>query len=185
MKTADITGTLAQCIAFHGHFCPGLAIGYRAAETGMEKLGTGRSEDEEFIAIVENDTCAVDAIQVMTGCTFGKGNLFFRDWGKMVFTLARRQDRRYVRLSLRPIAPRNCEDVPEARQREQRIADVLEAASDALFDIQTGTLEELPSPAVIRESVPCAKCGETAMSTRVREVKGETLCIPCAAAENA
>jgi formylmethanofuran dehydrogenase subunit E len=70
---------LAEVIRFHGHMCPGLAIGYRAAKIAMERLGSWRAEDEELVAIVENDSCSVDAIQWITGCTFGKGNFFFRD----------------------------------------------------------------------------------------------------------
>jgi formylmethanofuran dehydrogenase subunit E len=73
--------TLEDIAEFHGHTCPGLAIGYRVSRYALEALG-GRSEDEELVAVVENDSCAVDAVQVMTGCTFGKGNLIFHDYGR-------------------------------------------------------------------------------------------------------
>ena len=78
-------------VDFHGHVCPGLAIGYRAAKAGMEWLSAKRAEDEEVVAIVETDACGADAIQVLTGCTFGKGNFFHRDYGKQVFTLLGRK----------------------------------------------------------------------------------------------
>jgi formylmethanofuran dehydrogenase subunit E len=61
-------------VVFHGHSCPGLALGYRAAVAAMTRLDRDRAPDEEIVAIVENDSCVVDAIQVVTGCTFGKGN---------------------------------------------------------------------------------------------------------------
>ena len=64
-----------EIINFHGHECPGIAIGYRMAVAGMEALDSIRSEDEEIVAIVENNACGVDALQCVTGCTFGKGNL--------------------------------------------------------------------------------------------------------------
>ncbi len=64
-----------KCLDFHGHLCPGLAIGYRAATGALEWLKENRSEDEELVAIVETDACGADAVQVLTGCTFGKGNL--------------------------------------------------------------------------------------------------------------
>lgn len=57
----------------------------------MEALGGGRDIDEEMVAIVENDSCAVDAIQVLTGCTLGKGNLIFRDYGKQHLYKTRRE----------------------------------------------------------------------------------------------
>ena len=52
-----------KCAEFHGHICPGLAIGYRAARAGLEWLNDHRAEDEEIVAIVETDSCSVDAIQ--------------------------------------------------------------------------------------------------------------------------
>ena len=70
--------TYEEIIQFHGHECPGLAIGYRMAIAAMENLESFRAEDEELVAIVENDACGVDALQCVTGCTFGKGNLLFR-----------------------------------------------------------------------------------------------------------
>ncbi|MCL4536163.1 MAG: formylmethanofuran dehydrogenase subunit E family protein, partial [Nitrospirae bacterium] len=61
-------------VKFHGHSCPGLALGYRVGVAAVKELNMENiSEDEEVVAIVENDSCAVDAIQVLTGCTFGKG----------------------------------------------------------------------------------------------------------------
>ena len=91
-----------QCEAFHGHVCPGLSIGYRAAKAGMSWLSEKRSEDEEIVAIVETDACSADAVQVLTGCTFGKGNFIFRDYGKMALTLLSRNSDRGVRVCLKP-----------------------------------------------------------------------------------
>ena len=86
-------------VDFHGHSCPGLALGYRVSQRALREL-KGRSEDEEIVAVVENNSCAVDAVQVMTGCTFGKGNLIFRDYGKQVYTFIRRPSGKYIRISL-------------------------------------------------------------------------------------
>ena len=79
--------TYEEIIQFHGHECPGLAIGYKMATAAMEALESLRAEDEDLVAIVENDACGVDALQCITGCTFGKGNLLFRDYGKQVYTI--------------------------------------------------------------------------------------------------
>ena len=78
----DLPEDFRACVRFHGHICPGLAIGYAAVKAGSRVLGLSTAEDEEIVAFVENDSCAVDAVQVLLGCTFGKGNLIFRDWGK-------------------------------------------------------------------------------------------------------
>ena len=62
---------LQEVVDFHGHLCPGVVIGYRAVLIGLSRLEGHRSEDEELVCVVENDSCSVDAIQHMAGCTFG------------------------------------------------------------------------------------------------------------------
>jgi formylmethanofuran dehydrogenase subunit E len=73
---------IEQTIRFHGHSCPGLAIGMRAAEILLEKFG--HAADEE---VVETDMCAVDAVQFLTGCTFGSEKVTSSTWitGKLHF----------------------------------------------------------------------------------------------------
>ena len=71
---------------FHGHQCPGLAIGYKAVEAALAKRPAGAAQDEEIVCVTENDTCAADAVQALMGCTFGKGNLVYRPLGKMAFS---------------------------------------------------------------------------------------------------
>ena len=164
---------LKKTIAFHGHLCPGLLIGYRAAKLGLKRLGSKRSEDEELIAIVENNSCAVDAVQVLTGATFGKGNLFFRDHGKQVFTFAIRPSGRAVRVSLQAGA------FPPGVSREERSERLLRAKNEELFAIEEEKIK-LPPEAEIRKSVLCASCGEPVMETRTRKIRGRALCIPCA-----
>jgi formylmethanofuran dehydrogenase subunit E len=46
-----------KAVAFHGHYCPGLEIGYRAAVIAMRELRFDRAEDEEIVAICETDAC--------------------------------------------------------------------------------------------------------------------------------
>lgn len=166
---------LQRAVIFHGHFCPGLAIGYRATQIAMDALGTGRAEDEGLVAIVENDSCAVDAVQVLAGCTFGKGNLIFRDHGKHVYTFALRPSGQAVRLSLRP---RDEADRTEM-SRDEQAQWFLEADLEKVFVVQRTTID-LPPKAEIRRSMLCEACGEPVMDTRARRVNGRTLCRPCA-----
>ena len=180
MKEIELPEDLKECIAFHGHLCPGVVIGYCAATLGMRELSTRRAGDEELIAIVENDTCAVDAIQWLTGCTFGKGNLYFRDYGKMVFTFATRRNGRSIRLRLLTNRPAEIDQAPEDQRRRLQIEYMLSRDPAELFDIRRDSLTQLPSGAQIRQSLPCENCGEMVMSTRIRTHAGKNLCIPCA-----
>ena len=90
MERADVAALTERARDFHGHMCPGLAIGIQAARIGLAVCG--HDSDEDVVAVVETDMCAVDAIQALMGCTFGKGNLVHRDYGKAAFTFFRRRD---------------------------------------------------------------------------------------------
>lgn len=165
----------ADIIAFHGHSCPGLAIGYRLATAAMDALGATRSDDEELFAVVESDACGVDALQCVSGCTFGKGNLVFRDYGKHAYCLFSRVRQQGVRVLF------HGKGIP-AELREDRPAyavRIMSEQADAIVSVTHIPFEELQT-ARIRKTVVCAICGESVMDTRVREAGGRTICIPCA-----
>ncbi len=164
----------SEIVRFHGHECPGLAVGYRMARAAMDELGPARSEDEEIVAIVENNACGVDALQCLTGCTFGKGNLVFRDYGKHVYTLYSRERGDAVRVLF------HGRGTPEGlgESRQARAKWILTAPAGDMLSV-THVSIPAPEPAQIRESSPCAECGEMVMETRLREVDGRRLCIPC------
>ena len=150
-------------------------MGYRMSLAALAALDKAWAGGEELVAIVENDACGVDAVQFLAGCTFGKGNLIFRDYGKQVYTIFSRTDRRGVRVVFhgRGIAPALRQD------RQALAAFILAAPEDALLSLSRVTIDE-PEPARIRSSVICDCCGEPVMETRVRQVDGASLCIPCA-----
>jgi formylmethanofuran dehydrogenase subunit E len=175
-----IPDDLREAAEFHGHLCPGLAIGYRASRGAMERMGIARAYDEEMVCVVENDSCSVDAVQFLTGCTFGKGNLYFRDYGKQVFTFASRQrPGRAVRVSLKAGAispPAEGED--PAKRREEALQRLVSAPLEELFYIDDIEFA-LPQEARIHASSPCDNCGEPTMETRIVDKDGRRLCIPC------
>ena len=190
-----ISHNLDAIIKFHGHLCPGLAIGIRAAEMALKEIGP-QAADEEVVAIVETDMCGVDAIQFMTGCTFGKGNLIHLDYGKNAFTFLRRSDGKAIRIVTKPQSmddPKSekggkngvaidLEDAQDKGQykviNQERIQEILDLPFEVLFDVET-VKPNFPHKARIRESIECQECGESVMETRVRFLRGRMLCIPC------
>lgn len=187
--------TLDRVVEFHGHMCPGLAMGIHAAQIALREIGP-HAKDEEVVAVVETDMCGVDAIQFLTGCTFGKGNLIHRDFGKNAFSFFRRSDGRAIRISLRPgawqrdpehqalfakIRSKQATDAERARFQELHVSQshkVLALDPDSLYsfeEIDAGP----PRKARIHASVTCAECGESAMETRIRRLDGRDLCQPC------
>ena len=184
-----------KAVEFHGHECPGLAIGYRAAMVAVERFKE-RSEDEELVAIVENNSCAVDAIQAINGCTFGKGNLIFKDFGKQVYTFFKRGDDKAIRVSLKassdPADDRHRELMKKIssgnateeeiksfkKAHEEKMRRILEVPLEEFFDIKE-IKADLPEKAKIYRSLICDECGEGVMETRARLADGKILCILC------
>lgn len=186
-----------EVVEFHGHACPGLALGYRAAIAAWKEMGIEKaSEDEEFVAIVENNSCAVDAIQAITGCTFGKGNLIFRDYGKQVYTFLKRPSGEAVRIAIDFTLPEETEEEREIWKRysdgdrsenilkavhnkkAKKIKALLTATDSELLKI-TRVKIALPSEARIYLSIRCGMCGEKTAEPKVRVKEGRLLCIPC------
>jgi len=192
-----------QVVDFHGHECMGVALGFRVAEAAMVALGGGRDIDEEMVAIVENDSCAVDAIQFMTGCTLGKGNLIFRDYGKQAYTFILRKSGKAVRITIKE---RTSEE-DGSKEEQQKFLELRKKVFSgqateeekelyrAMTKRQTEKflarpLEEvchiqevecaIPEKARIFASVTCSLCGEKVMEPRARVKNGNPVCIPCA-----
>ncbi len=182
-------------IDFHGHSCPGLALGYRVSQRALKELKS-RAEDEEIVAVVENNSCAVDAVQVMTGCTFGKGNLIFRDYGKHVYTFVRRPSGKSIRISVIWEKPAETKeektywDLYAKGDRSKKVLEfvhsrkaartrqVLDAGEDELF-VVTKEKSVLPPEAEIYESIRCALCKEKVAEPKARSQDGLKLCVPC------
>lgn len=167
--------TYEEIVRFHGHSCPSLAMGYRMTMAALAELGSPRAGDEELVAIVENDACGVDALQCLSGCTFGKGNLRFRDYGKQVYTLYSRTTGAGVRVVV------HGQGIPdEVRQDRAKLAEwILAAPREGIVRVSAAA-QLPPGPAKIRNSVPCSRCGEAVMDTRTRILAGGIVCIPCA-----
>lgn len=186
---------LEGTIAFHGHSCPGLVIGIRAAEYARREF-TGAAP-EDLVCVTETDMCGVDGIQYLTGCTFGKGNLIHRDYGKAAFSFYDRTSRRGIRLVLRADArggkqPEMAELMRRSRegqltsQEDERLAELRSGLQKRLMSLpleELFTLERLtstpPRGARVLQSLVCESCGEETMESRTRRFAGKTLCLPC------
>jgi formylmethanofuran dehydrogenase subunit E len=161
-----------KCADFHGHVCPGLAIGYRASEIAMDYFrgDIQRAADEELVCVTENDACGVDAVQVITGCTFGKGNLIYRPTGKMAFTIYQRKSGKGVRVVLKPSSAE--------MSREERMHYILEGPADEVFMVKEPKGAP-PETARLFNSVVCQECGEAAPEHKMRLQDGKKVCLDC------
>jgi len=159
-----------KCAAFHGHVCPGLTIGYRAALYAAELLGLEYSDDEQVVCIAENDACGIDAIQVILGCSAGKGNLLFHMRGKQAFSFYERNSGKSVRLVLKP--------KPREMDRAESLKYYHECSNEEMFTVKPATIR-LPVKAKIFDSYVCEECGETTAANWIRIAGGRKLCMDC------
>lgn len=168
-----------KCVAFHGHECGGLTIGFKAALYAIEllnlapgdhKRGTCISDDEQIVCIAENDACGVDAVQVILGCSIGKGNLLFHLRGKQAFSFYNRSTAESVRLVLKK--------KPDDITRENSFAYYQSCDPKDMFDVKE-TKIALPEPAQIFDSYVCDCCGETTGANWIRLQSGKKLCLDC------
>jgi len=194
---SEIPYDLRQCISFHGHLCPGLVYGYLVAKESIRLLGLKHSMDEEVVAVCENDSCAIDALQVMLGTTAGKGNLIINDYGKNAYTIVNRTKKQAYRFSRKTtyvyagkykdefealekaVSAGTANEQERLRQRLLKAIDLFSRPFDEVFSVKTSGVP-VPPYASIAPSVSCEICGEMTMQTKMISGKGgKLLCIPC------
>lgn len=186
-----------KALEFHGHVCPGLVLGFRAAEIGLRELGLefAAGHGAGLVCVAENRACAVDAVQAVTGCTLGKANLVVHDYGKQVFTFARRDTGAAVRVALRPfdfglgelrtlqeeVLAGGGEPVRKAfaRKREEISDRLIELPEDELFVVRPVAVD-LPPVQRVKTMRVCAACGEGVFAETAWERDGRVFCPPCA-----
>ena len=162
--------TWQDCVAFHGHECGGLTIGYKASLYAIELLKLDFSADEQVVCISENDACGVDAVQVMLGCSIGKGNLLFHMRGKQAFSFYNRKTGASVRLVLKPR--------PEGMTKAESFAYYQSREPKEMFDVKDATIR-LPEKARLFDSYVCDCCGEVTGANWIRLAGDQKLCLDC------
>ena len=162
--------TWNDCVAFHGHECGGLTIGYKASLYAVQLLNLEFSDDEQVVCIAENDACGVDAIQVMLGCSIGKGNLLFHMQGKQAFSFYNRKTGKSVRLVLKP--------KPEGMTKAASFAYYQSCKPEEMFEVKETTVC-LPEKARLFDSYVCDCCGEVAGANWIRLAGDKKLCLDC------
>jgi len=163
---------MKKAVEFHGHTCPGLAIGVMAAKYVLDH-DSDFPVDEDLVAIVENNNCTVDGLQALLGTTFGRGTLICKDFGKNNFTIFHRIKQKAVKLSLK-----NDAFSGNIGSKEEMTAFILGSPPEALFEIRQADMPSL-NYAKKQGSIICYNCGEPTVATRIKALDGVPLCIPC------
>ncbi|MCH7346325.1 FmdE family protein [Aeromonas sp. MR7] len=185
-------------LAFHGHKCPAMPLGLRAAHAAMRVLGVERSQDKELYVISETGKghaagCFLDGIMSATGCTYGKSNIEKRYYNKMAFTLVDVNAGRAVRVRLNDDFFGNMLNSPFVMQRKQGVTpqDIPSQITDALVNKVLSMPEEAfleiskPMPFTLQSGKSCfdtnlcTECGERVFINKLSNTEAGLLCIPC------
>jgi formylmethanofuran dehydrogenase subunit E len=174
---------LDEAVRFHGHLCPGQVLGVRMVVAGCRELGLPRPRQagKRLVVFVEIDRCAADAIEVLTGVSFGKGTFRHLDYGKLAATFADVAEGRALRVTVRDearsLAPLWAPGQADPRAIQTAAYRVMPETD--LLRLQWVTVD----PAYLerrRERVLCEACHEGVTYRRVVRVGGRTLCRSCA-----
>ena len=142
----------------------------QASLYAIELLEVEFSDDEQVVCIAENDACGVDGIQVMLGCSIGKGILLFHMRGKQAFSFYNRKTGKSVRLVLKP--------KPVGMTREESFSYYQACSPDEMFDVKEATIR-LPEKARLFDSYVCDCCGESTGANWIRLAGEKKLCLDC------
>ena len=183
----------------HGHKCPAMPLGLRAGAAAMNALAVARSRDRELLVRLElgDDHCAQcfgDGVQMITGCTFGKGNIEKVPYGKFGVTLIERATGRAVRVVPRADAQMNMRKTrfyQEYRMKgvatsrapaevvEPLIEQVMSAPLEQLLVVSAETKVPVSSKAETLATGVCDDCGEVVVEKYLRVLGDRKVCIPC------
>jgi len=183
----------------HGHKCPAMPLGLRAGAAAMNKLGVERAQDGQLVALLELGEghcahCYADGVQMITGCTFGKGNIRQLGYGKFGLTLIDRATGRAVRVVPKAEAQAASKQTPFFKEYREKgipasqvplevvaplIEQVMAAPEDKILNIGEVHDHRLPKPVDAFDSFVCERCGDTVVEKYGRVVGDRRVCMPC------
>jgi formylmethanofuran dehydrogenase subunit E len=170
------------------------------AAAAMNKLGVNRTGDSALHAILdlgENHcaTCFADGVQVISGCTFGKGNITKTHKGKWGLTLIDKKTKRAVRVSPRAEAMlqtkktdffKNYREkgVPPTKVPDDVVQPLVEKVMNApevmIMNVSDVFEYNWQEPKHTFNSFACEECGEMVVAEYAR-IKGDKhVCQDCA-----
>ena len=187
-------------LAFHGHKCPAMPLGLRAAVAAMNVLKVERAQDKELHVISETGKghaagCFLDGIMAATGCTYGKSNIEKLYYNKMAFTLVDVAGKKAVRVSLKPDFFAKMLQSPFVEERKRgvppqdipaTIADplvekVMTMPEEMFLEIGPVTDYELEHKPGVFAAAPCSRCGEMVFIDKLVETATGRICLGCQA----
>lgn len=186
-------------LKLHGHKCPAMPSGLRVGAAAMNALGVERSKDSQLLALVElgDDhfaTCFADGVQMITGCTFGKGNIKKLHYGKWGVTLVETKTGRAVRVISKAesmlatkkskfFTEYRSKGIPASEAPEEVVAPLVERVmnvpDEQMLFISDIFHYDVPKKADSFNSFVCDVCHEMTVERYGRPFEDKKVCQPC------
>jgi len=188
-------------LVLHGHKCPAMPMGLRVGAAAMNALGVERAKDGQLLALLDLGedhcaTCFADGVQMITGCTFGKGNIKKQHFGKWGLTLVEVATGRAVRATPKAeamLANKQSTFFKDYREKgvpaskvpaevvEPLVERVMGAPDEKLLSVGEVFQHALAPHPHSFASLVCDGCGEMVVEGYARIVGDKKVCQPCQA----
>jgi len=102
--------SLRQAERFHGHLGPWLVLGLIAGEYGLKKIKAKKYFGLKVTVSglnIKPRSCLIDGLQLSTGCTLGKGNIFLNGNRKIKIVFKNRKNESKASLELKSAILKN------------------------------------------------------------------------------
>jgi formylmethanofuran dehydrogenase subunit E len=184
---------------FHGHKCPAMPNGLRVGAAAMNALGVERTGDSALLAIMDlgDDhcaTCFADGVQVITGCTLGKGNIQKTHKGKWAVTLIGKKSKKAVRVSPKAEAMLATKETPFFKEYREKgvpptqvpdevvqplVDKVMNTADNEILEISDVFDYDYQEPPHSFAGFVCEECGEMVVEKYGRIKGDKKVCVDC------
>ena len=172
---------------FHGHSCPGVALGFKLAQIANRELGVKPNPAAELIARAETYSCALDALQVLNQVTLGKRTLQVSEKGKHVYSFQYQADQEILRLSVKPSVLERLavnDESATPRQKQNRNLELIQfilSTPDSDFCTISRVPGSLMSKPTRAPWLTCPVCGDAVRADfAVPRSDGQPVCPDCA-----
>ena len=103
----NLDSIVKEAVDFHGHLGPFLVLGLRMGLIGLKELQVKKGDSKlRATAILEHTvpfSCAIDGIQVATGCTVGNGRLKLKNTKNIIASEFHLDGKENVIVTLKPM----------------------------------------------------------------------------------
>jgi formylmethanofuran dehydrogenase subunit E len=103
----NLDSIVKEAVDFHGHLGPFLVLGARMGLIGLKELQVKKGDSKlRATAILERTvpfSCAIDGIQVATGCTVGNGRLKLKNTKNIIASEFCLNGKEHVIVTLKPM----------------------------------------------------------------------------------